>query len=206
MIKLFSKIFITVFVLCLLGYFAYEYIIPKLSEHEQKQISKEKETLLVKRVIDGDTFELENKDRVRLLGIDTPEEFESSKLDRDAERTGQDKKTIQKLGMLASDFSKKLISGKRVMLMREPDYQDKDIYGRLLRYVYLEDGTFVNKRIVEEGYAVAYRKYPISKLDEFIRAEKEARINKKGLWGSIDGIKQFDSPETNSKYNSKKQK
>jgi micrococcal nuclease len=206
LIKLFSKIFVTVFVLTLLGYFAYVYIIPKLSEHEQKQVLKEKEAILVKRVIDGDTFELENKDRVRLLGIDTPEKFESSKLDKDAERTGQDKKTIQKLGELASDFSKKLISGKRVMLMREPDYQDKDIYGRLLRYVYLEDGTFVNKRIVEEGYAVAYRKYPISKLDEFIRAEKEARINKKGLWGSIDGIKQFDSPETNSKYNSKKQK
>ena len=193
MIKLLTKIFITAFVLLLICYFAYVYILPKISVHEQKQLSKESETLLVKRVIDGDTFELEDKERVRLLGIDTPEKYESNKLDKDAQRTGEDKKTIQKLGRLASDFTKSLIEGKKVLLVPEAKYDDKDVYGRLLRYVYLEDGTFVNKKIVEEGYATAYRKYPVSKLDELIQAEKEARVNKRGLWGNIEGLRQFDA-------------
>jgi micrococcal nuclease len=189
--KLFFKTVFTIAVLAAFAYFAWIYIIPKLSEHEQK---KEKELFLVKRVIDGDTFELENKERVRMLGIDTPEKWESNKLERDVERTGQDKKTIQKLGSLASDYVKKLIEGKQVVLLPEPNYEDKDKYGRLLRYVYFEDGTFINKKIVEDGYANAYRSYKISKLDELIDSENKAREQHKGLWGQIDGLKQFDDP------------
>lgn len=203
MIKLFGKIFITSIVLILLGYFSYVYIIPKLSEHEQKQVSRDREKAFIKRVIDGDTYELENRERVRALGIDTPEKYESNKLDRDAERTGQDKKTIKRLGQLATEYVKDLLEGKKVELVREPDYEDKDVYGRLLRYVYLEDGTFVNMKIIEEGYATAFRKYQISKLNELIEAEKHARINKKGLWGDIEGLKQFDTQETPQKNKKK---
>ena len=100
MIKWTFKAVGTVIVLVLIGYFFWSYVIPKLSEHEQRQ----KESFVVKRVIDGDTFELDGKDengkylRVRLLGIDTPEKFESGKLDKDVERSGKDKKTIQRLG------------------------------------------------------------------------------------------------------------
>ena len=193
MVKLIGKTISTVAVLLLFFYFAWIYIIPKLSQHEQKKFSKNEETRFVKRVVDGDTFVLENGERVRMLGIDTPEKFQSSKLDRDVERSGEDKKTIQKLGEMASEFTKKLIDKKKVILVPEPDYEDKDRYGRLLRYVYLDDGTFVNKKIVEEGYANAYRRYKISKLDEFIKAEKDARENKRGLWGSIEGLRQFEA-------------
>ncbi len=199
MFKLFFKTVFTLAVLAAFAYFAWIYIIPKLSESEQK---KEKELFLVKRVIDGDTFELENKERVRMLGIDTPEKWESNKLESDAERSGQDKKTIQKLGSFASEYVKKLIEGKRVVLLPEPNYEDKDKYGRLLRYVFLEDGTFVNKKIVEDGYANAFRKYKISKLNEFIDAENKARENHKGLWGKIDGLKQFDEPKNIEKKDS----
>jgi micrococcal nuclease len=189
----------TVIVLVLIGYFFWSYVIPKLSEHEQRQ----KESYVVKRVIDGDTFELDGKDengkylRVRLLGIDTPEKFESGKLDKDAERTGKDKKTIQRLGQMASDYVKKLAEGKRVILVPEPNYEDKDVYGRLLRYIYLEDGTFINKKIVEDGYGVAFRKYPVSKLAEFIKAENEAREKNIGLWGDVEGLRQLEG--TNKK-------
>jgi len=182
---------VTAAVLVLFAYFAWVYVIPKLSEHESKQ----KDTFLVKRVIDGDTFELQNKDRVRMLGIDTPEKYESSKLERDVERSGQDKKTLQKLGELATQYTKKLIEEKRVVLVPENNYEDKDVYGRLLRYVYLEDGTFVNKKIVEDGYGYAFRRYKISMLDEFIKCENDARVNKRGLWGGISGLKQFDEPQ-----------
>jgi micrococcal nuclease len=190
--KLIGKTTSTIVVLLLFGYFVWVYIIPKLSEHEQKKYSKNEETRFVQRVVDGDTFVLENGERVRMLGIDTPEKFQSAKLDRDAERSGEDKKTIQKLGELASEYTKKLIDKKKVILVPEPNYEDKDRYGRLLRYVYLDDGTFVNKKIVEDGYANAYRQYKISKLDEFIKAENDARENRRGLWGNVKGLRQFE--------------
>lgn len=191
MIKTLSKATVTIAVLLLFIYFAWIYIIPKLSEHEQK----EKDIRLVQRVVDGDTFVLEGGERVRMLGIDTPEKFESRKLDSDAERSGKDKKTIQRLGELASQYTKKLIEGKKVILVPESNYEDKDKNGRLLRYVYLEDGTFVNKKIVEDGYANAYRTFPVSKLDELIQAEKEARENSRGLWGNAEGLKQIAPKE-----------
>jgi len=200
--KLLVKSVVTLGVIALFIYFAWVYIIPKLSEHESKQ----KETFLVKRVIDGDTFELENKERVRLLGIDTPEKFQSNKLDKDVERSGQDKKTIQRLGTLSSDYAKKLVEGKQVVLMTEPNHEEKDKYGRLLRYVYLEDGTFINKKLIEDGYANAYRQFPLSKLDEFIQAEKVARENRRGLWGEVEGLKQFDESPGKDKKTEPKEK
>ena len=193
MAKLVGKTVSTVVVLFLFFYFAWVYIIPRLSEHEQRKYSRDEETRFVQRVVDGDTFVLENGERVRMLGIDTPEKFQSSKLDRDVERSGEDKKTIQKLGELASEFTTKLINKKKVILVPEPNYEDKDRYGRLLRYVYLDDGTFVNKKIVEDGYANAYRRYKISRLDEFIKAENDAREHHRGLWGSVEGLRQFEA-------------
>ena len=187
-LKFSVKLLFTLFALVVLGYFTWVYIYPKLLVHE----SKENEIHSVKRVIDGDTFELENGERVRVLGIDAPEKYESQKLDNDVNRTGQDKKTIQVLGTLSSEYAEKLLAGKKVRLVAEPNYENKDKYGRLLRYVYLDDGTFYNKKMVEEGYAYAYRTFKISKLDEFIEAERQARINKRGLWGRIDGLKQFE--------------
>jgi micrococcal nuclease len=197
LIKFLVKTASTLAVIALFVYFAWIYIIPKLSEHDQKQ----KETRYVQRVVDGDTFVLENGERVRMLGIDTPEKHQSSKLDADAERTGKDKKTIQKLGELASIYCKKLIEGKKVILIPEPNHEDKDKYGRLLRYVYLGDGTFVNKKLIEDGYANAYRRFELSKLDEFIKAEKDARENKRGLWGDVEGLKQQDSKKDLKKDN-----
>ncbi len=205
MIKLAAKTLTTLAVIVLFAYFAWVYIIPRLSEHEQKQ-SNGKETHLVQRVVDGDTFVLENGERVRMLGIDTPEKFESSKLDRDAQRSGSDKKTIKKLGELSSQYTKKLIDGKRVVLVPEPNHEDKDKYGRLLRYVYLEDGTFVNKKIVEDGYANAYRRFELSKLDEFIKAEEEARENRRGLWGDVGGLQQLDEKHDVKNDNHRKSK
>jgi micrococcal nuclease len=200
--KLIAKSAATIVVLVLIVYFVWSYVIPRLSEHEQRttqnQSQQKKEMFTVRRVIDGDTFELDRKDdngkylHVRLLGIDTPEKWESSKLDKDAERTGKDKKTIKKLGEMASDYVRKMCEGKTVTLVPEPNYEDKDKYGRLLRYIYLEDGTFVNKKIIEDGYANAFRRYPVSKLDELIKAENDARAKNRGLWGETEGLKQME--------------
>jgi micrococcal nuclease len=140
------------------------------------------ETYIVVRVVDGDTFLLNTKERVRLIGIDTPEKFYSKKLERDAERTNKDKATIQKLGREASDFVKDLVEGKKVTLKTDPYSSEKDRYNRLLRYVYLEDGTLVNAKIIESGYANAYTLFKFEKMDEFRKLESEARNNNRGLW------------------------
>jgi micrococcal nuclease len=57
-----------------------------------------------------------------------------------------------------------------------------DRYGRLLAYVYLHDGTFLNAEIIKQGYGFAYTRYPFNYLDEFRNYEREARENGKGLW------------------------
>jgi len=137
--------------------------------------------ILVTRVVDGDTLKLENGERVRLIGIDTPEMHESQKLYRDSARSKQDISTIQKLGKRAYEFTKNLVEGKRVSL--EFDVEKHDRYGRLLAYVYLKDGTFVNAKIVEEGYASLMTFPPnVKYADLFLKLHQEARNSRKGLW------------------------
>ncbi|MFZ2386055.1 MAG: thermonuclease family protein [Candidatus Omnitrophota bacterium] len=139
------------------------------------------DSILVKRAVDGDTVLLENGDRVRLIGIDTPECHESQKLYRDSRRTKQDVSTIKEMGKKAAAFTKKLVEGKKVRL--EFDVERKDKYGRLLAYLYLPDGTFVNAEIVANGFASLMTIPPNVKYSEQLRAcYKDARENRRGLW------------------------
>lgn len=144
------------------------------------------DTVKIQRVVDGDTFVLENGDKVRLLGIDTPEKYESSKLDKDAEMSKKDKATIIALGNLSSKYADDMLSNATVILVGDSTNSDKDKYGRLLRYAYLLDGTFFNLKIIQDGYAYAYTRFPLIYVDQFRQAEREARENKKGLWGDVD--------------------
>lgn len=190
-IKFLFKLVSTLIILALLLYFAYDYIIPKL---EQKDL-KTRNAYLVTKVVDGDTFEviIDGKtEKIRMLGIDSPEKFESRKLNNDTSRTHKDKQTIIMLGYLASEYTERLIGNKKVILISDSIGDKTDKYGRLLRYVYLEDGTFINLKIVQDGYAEAYRKYNYSKKDEFIKAEKTAREEKRGLWGDINGLENLN--------------
>ncbi|MCX5704993.1 MAG: thermonuclease family protein [Candidatus Omnitrophica bacterium] len=140
------------------------------------------DNILVKRAVDGDTLLLENGERVRLIGIDTPEMHESKKLYRDSERSKQDTKTIQEMGKRAAEFTRNLVEGRPVRLEFDVDRYDK--YKRLLAYVYLvSDGTFVNAKIIEEGYA-SVMTYPpnVKHTDEFVKLYRQARENNRGLW------------------------
>ncbi len=139
--------------------------------------------ILVKRAVDGDTLVLENGERVRLIGIDTPEMHESDKLDRDSQRSGENKRTIQELGKRSYLFTRDLVEGKRVSL--EFDVERHDRYGRLLAYVFLKDKqqTFVNAEIVKAGYASLMTFPPnVKYADLFLKLYQEARANKRGLW------------------------
>ena len=92
---------------------------------------------LVTKVIDGDTIEIEGGDRVRYIGIDTPETFDP-------------RKKVQCFGRQASNKNKDLVGGKKVRL--ENDVNDTDKYGRLLRYVWVDE-TLINETLVKEGFA-----------------------------------------------------
>lgn len=122
----------------------------------------------VTRVVDGDTIELENGEKVRYIGINAPESVDP-------------RRQVECFGKEASSFNKNLVEGKMVRL--EKDISDRDKYGRLLRFVYLEDGTFVNEVLVREGYAHASPYTPDISKKEFLReAESIARIHTRGLW------------------------
>jgi micrococcal nuclease len=128
----------------------------------------ENKTYKVTKVIDGDTIEIEGGQKVRYIGMDTPES------------------TIKHecFGEEASAKNKELVEGKSVKLIK--DVSETDKYKRLLRYVYIDD-IFVNEELVKTGYANA-ASYPpdIKHQDKFVEAEKQAREANLGLWESCE--------------------
>jgi len=144
----------------------------------------------VSKAIDGDTLKLSTGEHVRLIGIDTPESRYNSKLEHDSARSRKDMKAIIGMGKEAANFTKRLAEGKRVRL--ELDLQKRDKYKRLLAYVYLEDGTFINARIIEEGYAQIMTIPPnVKYADTFLRLQDQARKSGRGLWRENTGKELF---------------
>lgn len=144
----------------------------------------------VSYAIDGDTIKLSDGEHVRLIGIDTPESRYNDKTMRDSKRSKKDINIILGMGKLASKFTRGLVQGKSVRL--EFDVEKRDRYGRLLAYVYLEDGTFVNAKIVEEGYAHVMTISPnVKYADLFLKLQNEAREKRKGLWRDADTLRLF---------------
>ena len=137
------------------------------------------QSLTCTRVVDGDTIVLSNGEKVRLIGVDTPE-------------TKHPRKPVEYYGKEASAFTKKMVEGKPVRL--EYDWQERDKYGRLLAYVYLMDGTFLNAEIIKQGFGHAYTRFPFKYLDQFRQYEKEAREGKRGLWA--DAVPAAERPVT----------
>jgi micrococcal nuclease len=126
----------------------------------------------VVRVIDGDTIKVRiggRTETVRLIGVDTPETVDPRRL-------------VQYFGSEASEFVNDMALGEDVSLEADPQCANRDKYRRLLRYVYLEDGTLLNSEIITQGYGFAYTKYPFSKMREFRRLERRARKGERGLW------------------------
>jgi micrococcal nuclease len=131
------------------------------------------ELLLVTRVIDGDTVELENGEKVRYIGIDTPETQHPS--------LGK-----QCYGPEATERNRQLVEGKRVKL--EADKTDMDRYDRLLRYVWIED-VLINEVMVREGFAES-EAYPpdIKHQLRLDVAEVTAQVNQVGLWSACPDL------------------
>ncbi|MEK7680495.1 MAG: thermonuclease family protein [Patescibacteria group bacterium] len=128
--------------------------------------------VLVTRIIDGDTIELETGDKVRYIGVNTPESVDP-------------RREVQCFGIEASVYNKNLVLNKKVRL--EKDISETDKFGRLLRYIYLEDGTFINLKLINDGYGYASAYPPdVAHSEEFVDAQRQARENGLGLWSACE--------------------
>jgi len=138
----------------------------------------------VVKVVDGDTIKVDingTTETLRLIGINTPE-------------TVDPRKPVECFGIEASNRAKELLTNKKVRLEADPSQGERGIYGRLLRYIWLEDGTFFNKQMILDGYANEYTyNTPYKYQNEFKQAEKEARENKRGLCADDACLNYVDS-------------
>ncbi len=125
----------------------------------------------VRWVDDGDTIVLDNGLKVRYLGINAPEIAHHN---RPGEPFGQE----------ALKYNIKLVKGKRVRL--ETDIEKYDRYGRLLAYVFLKDGTFVNLEMVKAGYAYVLFLNPCLRYaSKLLAAQRQAMLVHKNIWQVI---------------------
>lgn len=124
-------------------------------------------------VTDGDTIKVSIggvTQTIRMIGMDTPE-------------TVDPRKPVQCFGKEASNKTKEMLSGKMIRLESDSTQGDLDKYQRLLRYVFLEDGTNFGKYMIEQGYAHEYTyDLPYKYQAEYKAAQKDAQANQRGLW------------------------
>jgi micrococcal nuclease len=126
----------------------------------------------VVHVGDGDTITVRigaAVEKVRLIGIDTPELDDSRPAWRD-------------LANRARDEARERLLHRTVSLASDSLCRNRDSYGRLLRYVSLEDGTDFNEEMILEGYARAYTRFPFTRVQRYESAEESARRSGRGRW------------------------
>jgi len=136
---------------------------------ESDDNSIEQQTVnIVTHIVDGDTFDISSGERIRMIGIDTPERGKYFY-----------KEASVRLG--------ELIEGREVILKK--DVSETDRYGRLLRHVYIDD-VWINKQMIEEGFA-RFVTFPpdVAHVQVFEQAQQKARDAKKGMWAGGENYK-----------------
>jgi endonuclease YncB( thermonuclease family) len=129
---------------------------------------KDARKVTVSRVVDGDTVELSDGTKVRLIGMNTPESVDP-------------RRPVQAFGKEASNYAKTLLEGKQILL--DEGRTQKDKYGRTLAWLWLLDGRFVNALLVRDGYAQVYTFSDNPDNAELLLAcQREARDANRGLW------------------------
>lgn len=152
-------------------------VIDEYSDSKENKIdsfSNPSEIYSVLEVIDGDTIRVDingKNTKVRFIGVNTPETVSSSA-------------PVQCFGPESSDYTKNMLNGKKVGLEYDDTQGNTDVYGRLLRYIYI-DGKNLNYLLIKNGYGFENTNYDYRYKSEFVSAEKEARTNQIGLWSPI---------------------
>jgi micrococcal nuclease len=137
------------------------------------QCSSQADYGTVTMVYDGDTIQVQlttgEKEKIRLIGVDAPE-------------TGADDKKTRLKALFSKRFAFKFLYKKKVKI--EYDWEKRDKYGRLLAYIWTDDGTFFNEFIIQKGFAAAYTrfKYKTEFKERFLQAEEHAKKRGNGIW------------------------
>jgi micrococcal nuclease len=175
---------ILIFILFVIALLLFDDYIPKqdkstsLSPQTATKIISVRQNTIVSRVVDGDTIKVliqGKEDTVRLIGIDAPETMDPDK-------------PIQCFGKEASNVAKKVLAGKTIILESDSTQGDRDEYGRLLRYVFLQDGTNFDEFMIDKGFAREYtfKNNPYKYHSEFIQAQLRAQEGDMGVWGACE--------------------
>lgn len=131
----------------------------------------------VVRVIDGDTLVIDQEgteQRVRLIGVNTPETVDPDR-------------PTQCYGVEASDYAKSRLEGTQVHVETDPTQGQFDKYGRLLAYIWTEDGDLFNLQLIDAGYGTEYTyRLPYAYQTAFQTSEAQARRNMTGLWAACN--------------------
>jgi micrococcal nuclease len=128
-------------------------------------------------IVDGDTLDIDVPDgrsehtRIRLLGIDAPEKMTKS--------------GAMYFAFEAKEYTKKIALGKQVEIYLDQTNNTRGKFGRLLAYVKLPDGGFLNEILLNEGFAYADLRFPHSFYNKYKQLESRARSSKKGLWLNV---------------------
>jgi len=119
-------------------------------------------------VYDGDTVLLANGEKIRYLGINTPE-------------INHENRKNEFMSIAARNFNRKLVNSKKVKL--EFDQELKDRYGRILAYVYLKNGQMVNLLLLRKGMAyVLFSRFKLKYMKSFLDNQQKAMQEKSGIW------------------------
>jgi micrococcal nuclease len=129
----------------------------------------------VTKVVDGDTVDVEKNNesyRVRLIGINSPESVDP-------------RREVECFGKEASEYMNDLALGEKVNLETDNTQTQYDKYGRLLAYVYLQDGQMLNRKMLADGYAYEYTyDNPYKYQKDFKEVEEFAKLSNRGLWSA----------------------
>ncbi len=174
-----------IIVLCLLAVVLFAWLDhkwqpqPKTEEQAANDFQKyHAKTFTVVKVVDGDTIDIDIPDvndsytRIRLWGVDTPE-------------TKNPNVGLMYFGPEAAEFATKLVLGKPVTVYLDEGNNTRGKYGRLLAYVQLPDGRFLNEALLTEGYAYADLRFRHSLYNKYKQLDASARGLKKGLWEKV---------------------
>jgi micrococcal nuclease len=126
----------------------------------------------ISHFVDGDTIAVNmngHVEKVRFIGVDTPE-------------THKPNTPVQCYGPAAAAYTKSVIGRQKVRLVSDPLSTDRDRYGRLLRYVYLTDGTDLNEQLILTGHGFYYPYFPFTKSHRFSLDQQLAISGRRGLW------------------------
>jgi micrococcal nuclease len=161
------------------------------SKAVRREAPRQDRVYAIAEVVDGDTLVIEGGHRVRLIGVDTPEEHASPKLERDAARSNLPEQTIQEMGQQATAFVRQRCRDRAARLEFDPrnaSREHRDAYGRYLAYVFLvappESGqpeALLNAEILRSGYGRCMD-FAHTRQAEFRAIEKQARQSRTGLW------------------------